>query len=525
MRLFRPRRVRLPLKTTQLLLFVGIILAALVLNVVTLQQTQRYIRIFDASLLGYHSIQRLHSALDENRTLLGRYLREQNADDLMLYHRTRTRLDYLYDQVRDRNHTGMLTGFEIRAIRYGLAAYYDYAGRSLRSLESGDGEHYRYFVRAEIISNYLFSYIQRLMQHRLSEELETHERLRRHANAMALGALLGLIGIGLLMLMFAAVFARRITTPIRRLAEASYAMAHGDLHAEHADMATEVSSVTEIVTLCESFNLMQRNIQSLVEDLKDKAQIERKLHEEELKNVQMAHSLEAARLEGLQAQVNPHFLFNALNTIARAGMFERADNTTRLIQSLANLLRYHLRTREPLAPLERELWIVREYVHIQEYRFPNRLKFEIDCEVDPERVQIPCFTIQPLVENAVRYGIEPLEEGGTVRVRIRRVDDSIRIQVEDSGVGMSRERRAGILEAAAREAGASTVPGGDPAEAVPDDSASNGGGGIGLRNVIGRLHLLYHGRERFDIESATPGGTRITIDLPYLKLTGERAHV
>ena len=524
MRLFRPRRVKLPLKTTQLLLFVGIILAALVLNVVTLQQTQRYIRIFDASLLGYHSIQRLHSALDENRTLLGRYLREQNSEDLTLFHRTKTRLDYLYDQVRDRNHTGMLTGFEIRAIRYGLSAYYDYANRSLRSLDSGDGDHYRHFVRAEIISNYVFSYIQRLMQYRLSEELETHERLRRHANAMALGALLGLIGIGLLMLTFAAVFARRITTPIRRLAEAAYAMAHGDLNAEHADVTTEVSSVTEIVTLCESFNLMQRNIQALVGDLKDKAQIERKLHEEELKNVQMAHSLEAARLQGLQAQVNPHFLFNALNTVARVGMFERAGDTTRLIQSLANLLRYHLRTREPLAPLERELWIVREYVHIQEYRFPDRLKFEIDCQVDPERVQIPCFTIQPLVENAVRYGIEPLEEGGTVHVRIRKLDDMIRIQVEDSGVGMSAERRAHILETASRDAGVSLLPDADPVERS-ENAASNGGGGIGLRNVIGRLHLLYHGRERFDIESGAPGGTCITIDLPYLHVTGDRTHV
>ncbi|MFW6368356.1 MAG: sensor histidine kinase [Spirochaetota bacterium] len=502
--------VRLPLKTTQLLLFVIVIVAALGVNVVILYHTQRYISVFDQSLLGYHSIQRLHSALDTNRTSLFSYLRDKDEEHLRTFQDSRATVYETYREARVRNLTGISTGYEMNAIRHGLSSYFEFADRALSALDAGDPDEFRMYVRAENVADYVFGYIQRLMQLRLSEELETHQQLRQHARSLGIGAMVGIIAVGVLMLLFAALFARQITTPIRRLADAAHAIAHGELNAERAKIDTGMSSVDEIHTLCESFDFMQRNIHALVEDLKDKAQVERRLHDQQLENVRMAHSLEAARLQGLQAQINPHFLFNAMNTISRVALFERASDTTSLIHSLSNLLRYHLRTRGPIAALENELQIVREYVHIQEYRFPNRLNFELECTVDTQQVQIPCFTIQPLVENAVKYGIEPLEEGGMVTVRIQERNDRLHIRVTDSGAGMSSERRSTIM---AYTGGAADTLGSSEG-GLDSGTVEQSGGGIGLRNVIGRLHLLYQGKETFDIESREFEGTTITIEIP-----------
>ncbi|MFP4373041.1 MAG: sensor histidine kinase [Spirochaetaceae bacterium] len=502
----RPQTARrqVSLRTTQLLLFVGIILTAIALNLVTLHHTRRYFSIFDGNLLDYYSIQRLHSALDANRSALTQYLRSQETSRLREFYASRTSLQVIQQEVRTRNSTSVEAGFEIRGIRRGLIAYFEHAGRAIAGIRRGEGPDFAEFVRAERISDYVFTYIQRLMRARLTEELDTHQELRSHARVMAVSSQFGLLGIGILMSLFAAVFVRRVTTPIRRLADSAYSMAHGNLAGGEVDVGTDRFSVKEIATLCESFNLMQYNIRELVDNLKDKAAVERKLHQQELKTLHTEHLLEAARLQGLQAQINPHFLFNALNTISRSGLFEGARETTRLIQSLANLLRYHLSASDALVRLDHELRVVREYLHIQESRFRSRLRFELDCRVDAERVFVPCFSIQPLVENAVQYGIEPLEAGGLVRVRIGHHGAAIRILVEDTGAGISESKIAEILA--------------DDADRTETDRQS---AGIGLRNIMDRLHLLYHGEAAVSIRRRKQGGTAVTIDLPGSSRAGD----
>ncbi|MFO7781195.1 MAG: sensor histidine kinase [Spirochaetia bacterium] len=522
---------QLSLRTTQLLLFVGIILAAIALNLVTLHHTRRYFSIFDSNLLGYYSIQRFQSALDANRSALNQYLRSQETSYLRAFYASRTDLQVTQQEVRARNSTSVEAGFEIRGIRRGLIAYFHHADRAIAGIRRGDGPDFAEFVRAGRISDYVFTYMQRLMQARLTEELETHQELRSHASVMAVSSQFGLLGIGILMSVFAALFVRRVTTPIRRLAESAYSMAHGNLEGGEVAVRAHRFSVKEITTLCESFSLMQHNIRNLVDDLKDKAAVERKLHQQELKTMHTEHLLEAARLQGLQAQINPHFLFNALNTVSRSGLFEGAHETTRLIQSLANLLRYHLNTREAVVRLDHELRVVREYVHIQESRFRNRLQFELDCRVNVEEVFVPCFSIQPLVENAVQYGIEPTEDGGLVRVLIREHGTAIRIVVEDTGVGISESR---ISEIFGETAEVARVRADSREHENPSRSETKSqSAGIGLRNIMDRLHLLYHGEAHISIQRRAAGGTAVTMDIPphsaagvaSLQLDGDRVTV
>ena len=209
----------------------------------------------------------------------------------------------------------------------------------------------------------------------------------------------------------------------------------------------------------------------------------------------MERALQEAQLLGLQSQINPHFLFNALNTIARVAMFERSEQTTRLIQSLSDLFRYHLRNPSKVVPISEELNLVKQYIHIQEYRFGSRLTFHLECDPTASGVEIPSFVIQPLVENSIKYGIEPLEEGGTVRVDVYRRNGSVGIRVQDTGVGMNPERLNEVTVAAYRD---------DP----------DGAGGIGLTNVVHRLRLLYREHAHFSIESTPGEGTIVEIGIP-----------
>ena len=489
------RFVRLPFKTTQLFLFIAVIVGAGMVNIVTLYHTHRYMGIFDRSLVGYHSIQRLHSELETSVTNLRLYVHRREESHREAFTNSRVKLDRLFSEVLRYNLTGIAASFELRAIDNGLKAYFEVGDRAVHGASANDPGHYQVLMRAGRISDFVFIYIQRLMHIRLSEGLETHAVLRGHARAMGAGALFGILAMGVLLMLFLIVFTRRITRPVRKLAAAAYRMAHGELDIGEV----VVSSVEEIDVLAEAFNRMNRNINSLVNDLKDKSALERKLHREELKNVRMERSLEHARFQQLQAQINPHFLFNSLNAISRAALFEHAAESARLIQSLAQLLRHSLGTRSSMSPLDRELQIVREYVRIQEYRFRERLKFELLCDPDLQEVQVPCFSIQPLVENAVQHGIEPLESGGEVRVRVRRRNGRVRISVEDSGTGMTTEQLNTVFE---------------PAQGADDAQAT----GIGLANVRERLCLMYHDQARFEIRSEVQVGTTVIIEIPELSV-------
>ncbi len=487
---------RLPLKVIQLLFFGAIVLAISVLTLYTLVSTYRSMAVFETSLTRYFDIQRLRAELETNRSLLDRYLRERNSEDLAAYRRSVGDLYAAYRRVHRTALTGQASRFEINAIEAGIDAFLMHAENAIEAMEQGAEDFFVPVLRAHRIAFFIQSYIENLMQIRLAEDATTFTVLQAQTRTMRTTSLIAIAAIGALFALVIAVFSRTITSPIRRLAHASQLMAEGRLDIDEI----EAGAVDEVATLAVSFNRMNRNIRELVLNLKDQAQLERKLHDEELKNVQMERSLQEAQLLGLQSQINPHFLFNALNTIARVSMFERGEKTTRLIQSLSDLFRYHLRNPATVVRLSEELDLVRQYIHIQEYRFGSRLTFELNCDPSASDATVPSFVIQPLVENSIKYGIEPLEEGGTVRVDVNRRNGSIQIRVQDTGVGMEKNRLAQVTSAANQD--------------NPDETA-----GIGLANVVHRLRLLYHNRARFSIESAPGRGTVVEIDIPAAPVT------
>jgi two-component system LytT family sensor kinase len=194
-----------------------------------------------------------------------------------------------------------------------------------------------------------------------------------------------------------------------------------------------------------------------------------------------------ARMDALTSQINPHFLFNTLNTVSSLIRFD-PDMARGVVLKLSNILRRLLRKHETFVPLREELEFIDDYLDIEVIRF-GRDKLQIFKEIEEETLDafVPSMLLQPMVENSIKHGLAPRLEGGQIHLRTHRRDGRLYIEIEDNGMGISPER---LLEVY--------------------------GGGIGISNVHERLRLLYGDQFKMDIKSQEGQGTQIHIEIPEL---------
>ena len=213
--------------------------------------------------------------------------------------------------------------------------------------------------------------------------------------------------------------------------------------------------------------------------------IERKLEEQE-------RLLMGARLDALQRQINPHFLFNTLNSIASLVRF-RPELARELIVKLASILRVLLQDRDDLMPLREELQFADDYLDIEVVRFGIE-KLRVVKDIAPETLEIlvPSMLLQPLIENGIKHGLEPRIGGGTITLRSRLQQDKLVITVEDDGVGMPVENGAPVHRSSLLQSGT----------------------GVGMRNVRERMQVLCGRDAGFEILSRPGRGTRVILTIP-----------
>jgi len=202
--------------------------------------------------------------------------------------------------------------------------------------------------------------------------------------------------------------------------------------------------------------------------------------ERELQAVQLEASLGEARLHALELQIQPHFLFNTLNSISALVRTSRDREAVTMIAGLSDLLRYSLdHAGEQRVALAQELAVIERYLGIERLRFPDRVAFEIDAPAAVRRAAVPALLLQPLVENAIRHGIAPLAAPGRVVLRARRDGGWLRIELFNTG-RLAADYRAGV----------------------------------GLRNTMDRLRHLYRGDQRFELR-AEDGGVVAELAVPW----------
>lgn len=210
------------------------------------------------------------------------------------------------------------------------------------------------------------------------------------------------------------------------------------------------------------------------------------LSEQSVRMVNMAAQANSAQLEMLRYQLNPHFLFNTLNSISTLVLLKQTERANAMLSRLASFLRYSLvGEREGLATVAQEAEALKLYLDIERTRFEARLRTRFDIAPDVMEARLPSLLLQPVVENAIKYAVTPSEDGADILVDARRMGDRLVITIADTGPGL----------------------GAVPAEA--------GGTNVGLANIRDRLAQSYGADHRFELADNEPHGMIVLIDIPF----------
>jgi len=265
---------------------------------------------------------------------------------------------------------------------------------------------------------------------------------------------------------------RGITRPIRFLSRAMENFGQGNF-----DINCQVDSEDEIGRLSHTFNQMVMDMNSLVHTV-----YEQKVMKQE------------AQMKSLQMQINPHFLYNTLDTINRMARIRHVDEIGDMVAALSNMMRYSLE-KKSFVRLGEEVKSLKDYIAIQNYRYRDKMVAEIEIDESLMSLYIPRLLIQPILENAIVHGIEEKLDKGHILVAARREDEDLYIQIMDDGVGMTEETMSHIL----RE----------------DYSMKKSGHtSIGVVNVNRRIQMIYGKDYGLLVQSVLGAGTKITIHIP-----------
>ncbi|AEM77786.1 sensor histidine kinase [Thermoanaerobacter wiegelii] len=359
-------------------------------------------------------------------------------------------------------------------------------------------EYIAHFTRSNKISEYIKLYINNLLNSKLQEGSLKYASITKNMEFISYLNVFLIIGSILFNIFLAIFFTYRITKPLIDLSHLAVRVSKGDFDVRPLSIKTN----DEINILAEAFNKMVVSIKNYIGEIKNQAEVEKKLKEQEMQNLKMRNILKEAELKALQSQINPHFLFNTLNAAAQLAMMEGADKSSEFIENVANLFRYNLKKLDTTVTLQDEINNVKTYMYILKTRFGDRVDFKVDVDEGVLDIEMPCTIIQPVVENAFIHGLEDTEKGGFIKLTVKKDNDKVLIEVIDNGIGMSEEKVRAILSA------------------DNEDLSKRHVTGIGMHNIINRLRLFYNTsaiEDVIEIDSKIGEGTKVTLKIPLMK--------
>ena len=417
------------------------------------------------------SLSELSESLDTVQYTMTGFLETKSTDDMDAYYQAYQ--DYS-NQIAALPYevTGERTIRMERNIRTMSDRYLEVTDAAIEAKRGRNIDKYRLqYESATTLYGYLRVYINSLNNELLNSNSSNYLEMNRSFHTVVVANILVFVWITLLNILLAIVVVRRITQPLATLAGAAGQVADGNYDVVIPD--TNVKDEPGI--LITAFNRMLDSIRRGVVT-------EVRLHE--------------AQLRFLQAQINP------LNAGAQLAMMEDADRTYEYIQNVADFFRYNIKKQDAPVPLSDEIAMVDTYIYIINIRFSGEVGYEKDVDEKLLSVELPAMTLQPVVENAVSHGIRDMAGEGVIKLSVTREGGCCRIDIADNGAGITGEK---LFE----------IQNGKQALEKTDREHS----GIGLQNVMSRLHLLYQEEDVFDMTSDGPGqGTLVTIRIP---ITGE----
>lgn len=437
------------------------------------------------------NLNELSEALQTLQESVRGYLDTKSSDALDTYYRAdqeyRELLESLNDQIE--NNPVKITEKNIKAQS---ETYLDKVYETVQAKRGRNVERYKiYYDEATEIYGDIQNCIYALNNEQFKNNSGSYMLLLSSLRYMEIVSTVILAVIGIINMVMVSMLTRNMTNPLIRLSRAANEVAAGNFNVEVQD----VESGDEIGIVSKAFQKMVTSIQAYIQEIKNSMERESRMKEKELL---MESSMREVQLMTLQAQINPHFLFNTLNAGAQLAMMEGADKTTEFIEHMAEFFRYNIKKMNQDTTVGEEVRLVDNYIYILNVRFTGEIHFEKEVDSRVLDVKVPSMILQPIVENAVNYGIRNIDREGKIKLTVYREGDFIYLSIWDNGIGMSEEKISEILSGELKE--------------VDLKSNSNG---IGLGNVIERLKLYTSREDVMEIKSAGCNeGTEFIIKVP-----------
>ncbi|MCR5418561.1 MAG: histidine kinase [Lachnospiraceae bacterium] len=486
-KLLRRRSIRMKLMLV-LLLSTFLIL---VVNITMYYNIGQITKHLDEIYAGNMELADLEESLELLQTSVKGYLNTKTTDAMSEYYKREQDFANNVDRLSDKVTDAPLLLME-RNIKALSESYRKLTSMTVEAKRGRNVEKYKdYYEQSQKVFKYLGDAIASLNTQSFRFNSASYEALSVSLTSLERISIVVFALIGIFDVLIVLALTNSITEPLSKLSEAANQVAEGRF-----DEAGKVPvrNMDEIGVVTVAFNQMVESIPDYIDRLKEGMEKERLLKEKELL---MESHLKDARLKYLQAQINPHFLFNTLNAGAQLAMMESADRTYSYVQKVADFFRYNIQKDNDEVTLEEEIRLVDTYIYILNVRFSGEIHFEKKIE-DPSllKLYLPSMILQPIMENSVNHGIRNMGGEGRIELAVYRVDDTVCISIMDNGIGMDQATIDKILS-------------GDAA------SGDGSGNGVGMVNVMQRLSLYFEGRSRFEILSdGRDQGTEVVITIP-----------
>lgn len=487
--------LRITLQTKLLLAFIATTIIILMVNVYMYYNINQMITQLDEIYLSNVSLNELAESLREVQDNMTDYLNTKTSDAMEEYYRAEQEYSNQINKLNNITTNNRLQRME-KNIRNISESYLEMTNQTIEAKRGRNVEKYKIrYEKATEFYEYIGTYLYSLNNEQFMENTGSYKTLSLSLRYTEYVSLTILLLIAFCNIIIITIITKSITKPIRSLAETANQVAKGNFEVQ----LVEVRTHDEIAVVGKAFNKMVVSLNEYINQITDSMEKERLMKEREL---MMETHLKDAQLRYLQAQINPHFLFNTLNAGAQLAMMEEADRTYEYIQNVAEFFRYNVKKNNETVTLEEEIELVDNYIYILNVRFSGDIHYEKRIEETMKdqlsRIRIPSMMLQPIVENCINYGIRNIDWKGLVVLSIYEREDYVCISIRDNGIGISKEMISNIMNSRLIESDVST------------DS-----NGVGLNNVISRLRLFFDDEDAFEILSDGENhGTEVTISIP-----------
>ena len=437
------------------------------------------------------SLNRLSEALTEVQDSMTEYLSSKTSESLEEYYRDAQDFSDLAEGLDD-NITDLTFSRMERNIRYMSQNYLEEVAQTIEAKRGRNVEKYRtYYESSTRLYKEIDEYIKSLNIELFAVNSGNYLLLLKAFRRLEV---VGVIVMTLVMIgnvIIITNFVKTMILPLKNLAESADEVSEGNFDATIPPAMYH----DEVGIVINAFGKMVVSIKDYIEKLKESMAHERYMQEKELI---MEANLKDAQLKYLQAQINPHFLFNTLNAGAQLAMMEGADRTYEYVQTVADFFRYNVQSQKRDVTIRDEVTLVDNYIQILNVRFSGDIGYEKQVDERLLDLVMPSMILQPIVENAVNHGIREMAGAGRITLKVYRKDDSVCISISDNGKGISQEIIDQLLNGSFSH---------------NEDSYDNNG--IGMDNVISRVRIFAEDDDAINIISHGENkGCEVVIILP-----------